>query len=173
MRSRGFRLTAVTGLLFYGIGCMCFWPSSVQQSFAGIIISNALIGIGCSLLEITANLFATLCGPPHRAAMRLCLSQAIQGVGGILALQMQTNETPESAAGRPINEKNPKLMKDFQWLYLGVGFAVFVYAAAIYCSNIPEFEYASINQHIPPSAVRNIILTCLQQQRTILPPHQL
>lgn len=137
MRSHGFCLTAVTGLVLYGIGCMCFWPSSVHQSYAGIVICHALIGIGCSLLEIAANLFATLCGPPNRAPVRLCLSQAIQGVGGLLALLMQTDETPES--GNPI--KNPHIMKEYQWLYLGVGIAVFIYAAGVYCSNIPEFEY--------------------------------
>ncbi len=52
---QGFKSTFMTGLAIYGCRAMSFWPSSVLKSYAGFFISNFIIALGLSCLEVAAN----------------------------------------------------------------------------------------------------------------------
>lgn len=134
-RRYGFKLTLVTGLLIYGSGCMCFWPSSVQGSYPGIFFSVIIIGIGCGTIETAANPFAALCGPQKHAEIRVNICQGFQGLGGLCALLLESAELYSS-----INNQNASDLVDVQWVYLAGAFVVFILAAVVYCLSLPEIK---------------------------------
>ncbi|KAI5778147.1 major facilitator superfamily domain-containing protein [Geopyxis carbonaria] len=134
-RRYGFKLTLVTGLLIYGSGCMCFWPSSVQGSYPGIFVSVIIIGIGCGTIETAANPFAALCGPQKYAEIRVNVCQGFQGLGGLCALLLETTELYSS-----VNSMTASTLIDVQWVYLAGAFVVFILAAVVYCLSLPEIK---------------------------------
>src|SRR5207244_217360 len=58
----GFKVTFITGLCVYCCGSLVFWPSAVLTSFPAFVVSNFIIALGLSTLEIAANPFIALCG---------------------------------------------------------------------------------------------------------------
>jgi len=81
----GFKGCYMVGLTVYACGTLVFWPSAVLTSFPAFLISNFLVGLGLSTLELGANPFIALCGPPEFAEVRLNLSQGIQAIGTIVS----------------------------------------------------------------------------------------
>lgn len=131
LKKWGFKATFITGLFIYGCGTLVFWPSAVLTSFPAFLVSNFIVGLGLSTLEIAANPFIVLCGPPKYAEMRLNLSQGIQAVGSVVSPLL---------AKRVLFKKlldAPSLI-DVQWTYLGIALFVVLLAVAFYYLPIPE-----------------------------------
>jgi MFS family permease len=51
----GFKATFITGLAIYAVGALAFWPSSVLLSYAGFVVSNFMLALGLSCLELAAQ----------------------------------------------------------------------------------------------------------------------
>ena len=81
----GFKASYMVGLSIYACGTLVFWPSAVLNSFPAFLVSNFIVGAGLSTLELSANPFIALCGPPEYAEVRLNLSQAVQAIGTIVS----------------------------------------------------------------------------------------
>lgn len=130
-RRYGFKATFITGLCIYGCGTLVFWPSAVLASFPAFLISNFLVGLGVSTLEVAGNPFIALCGPPEYAEGRLNISQAVQAIGTVFS----------PILARKILFKNvldaPSLI-DIQWTYLGIALFDFVLAVVFFYFPIPE-----------------------------------
>ncbi|KAF2665500.1 MFS general substrate transporter [Microthyrium microscopicum] len=127
----GFKACYVAGLCLYGCGTLVFWPSAVLSSFPAFLISNFMVGMGLSLLEIAANPFVALCGPQEWMELRLNLSQGIQAIGTVfsplLASKVLFKETTSA----------PSLI-DVQWTYLGIALFTIVLAVAYFYLPLPE-----------------------------------
>lgn len=130
-RRYGFKATFITGLCIYGCGTLVFWPSAVLASFPAFLISNFLVGLGVSTLEVAGNPFIALCGPPEYAEVRLNISQAVQAIGTVFS----------PILARKVLFKNvldaPSLI-DIQWTYLGIALFDFVLAVVFFYFPIPE-----------------------------------
>jgi MFS family permease len=85
LKRQGFKATFMTGLAIYAAGAMSFWPSSVLHSFPGLFISNFIIALGLSCLEVAANPFIALAGPGELSEARINFAQGIQGIGSIVS----------------------------------------------------------------------------------------
>jgi fucose permease len=85
LKHAGFKATFMTGLAIYATGAMSFWPSSILRSFPGFFISNFIIAVGLSCLEVAANPFIALAGPGELSEARLNFAQGIQGIGSIIS----------------------------------------------------------------------------------------
>lgn len=152
-RRWGFKACYTVGLSIYACGTLIFWPSAVLTSFPAFLISNFIVGLGLSTLEISANPFITLCGPPEYAEARLNMSQAIQAIGTILSPLLASKVLFTNATSNLIN---------VQWAYLGIAF--FTVALAVVYIYVPlpeatgeEMEEASKRLDIPRDATVSIV----------------
>jgi len=98
-------------------------------SFPAFLISNLISGIGLSTLEIAANPFIALCGPPEYGEARLNLSQGIQAIGGIVSPVL---------AQKVLFRLQADSLIDVQWTYLGIALFTYLLAVAYYYVPLPE-----------------------------------
>lgn len=127
------------GLAVLTVGCLLFWPSGVKASFGGFCGSMFVVGAGLSTLEVGADNFLAICGPPRYSEIRLNLAQGIQGVGSfvapLLASRVFFAKTIDDAAG----------LKNVQWVYLGVACFVALLIILFYLAPMPEVTDADMN----------------------------
>lgn len=127
----GFKATFMTGLVVYGIGTMCFWPSSVLASYGGFVFCNLVIAMGLSILEVAANPFIALAGPGELSEARLNFSQAIQAVASIFSPILADKVFFRTVDGR-------ESLFDVQWCYLAVALFVLFLALVFHYVPLPE-----------------------------------
>lgn len=128
-RHWGFKACYIVGLCVYACGALIFWPSAVLTSFPAFLISNFITGCGLSTLELGANPFIALCGPPEYAEARLCMSQGLQAIGTVLS--------PLLAQKVLFKASNDSLV-DVQWAYLGISFFTVILAVVFLYVPLPE-----------------------------------
>jgi fucose permease len=133
----GFKACYSVGLSIYACGTLIFWPSAVLTSYPAYLITNIFVGFGLSVLEVAANPFIALCGPPQYAEVRLLLSQAIQAVGTVIAPLI---------ANRAFFNKHydvPSLV-DTQYAYLGIALFTILLAVVYHYVPLPEATTAEL-----------------------------
>lgn len=130
-RKWGFKATFITGLCIYGCGTLVFWPSAVLASFPAFLISNFLVGLGISTLEMAGNPFIALCGPSEYAEVRLNISQAVQAIGTVFSPILAKKVLFKNVLDAPS-------LIDIQWTYLGIALFDFVLAVVFFYFPIPE-----------------------------------
>jgi fucose permease len=126
----GFKITIILGLCIFAVGSMVFWPSAILGSFAGFVVSNYIAALGLSTLEISANPFIALCGPPQRAEGRVNLAQAVRGVGSVAALLLANLVL--------FQETSISDLVDAQWTYLAIAIFSIALACFFYYYPLPE-----------------------------------
>ncbi|KAH4412447.1 hypothetical protein HBI25_054950 [Parastagonospora nodorum] len=148
----GFKACYMVGLSVYACGTLVFWPSAVLDSFPAFLVSNLIVGAGLSTLELAANPFIALCGPPEYAEARLSLSQAVQAIGTVVSPLL---------AKKVLFTANAESLIDVQWTYLGIAFFNIILAIIYFYIPLPEatdeeLEIASARMPIPRDATINI-----------------
>ena len=117
--------------MIYGTGTLIFWPAAVLTSWPAFLVTNFIIGLGLSVLELAANPFIALCGPADFAEVRLNLSQGFQACGTVfataLAKKVLFNDVHDAAS-----------LIDVQWTYLAISLFAFVLAFVYYAVKLPE-----------------------------------
>jgi fucose permease len=103
-------------------------------------------------LELSANPFIALCGPPEYAEVRLNLSQAVQAIGTVVSPLL---------AKKVLFTANAESLIDVQWTYLGIAFFNIMLAIVYFYIPLPEatdeeLEIASARMPIPRDATINI-----------------
>lgn len=151
-RHWGFKACYMVGLMIYACGTLIFWPSAVLTSFPAFLISNFIVGLGLSTLELSANPFIALCGPPEFAEVRLNLSQGVQAIGTVCSPLL---------ARKALFKAEADSLIDVQWAYLGISFFTVMLAIVYYYVPLPEatdeeLEDASARMPIPRDATFNI-----------------
>lgn len=125
----GFKACYMVGLSVYACGTLIFWPSAVLNSFPAFLVSNFITGAGLSTLELGANPFIALCGPPEYAEARLNLSQGVQAIGTIVSPLL---------AKKVLFPSNAQGLIDVQWTYLGISFFNICLAILYFYIPLPE-----------------------------------
>lgn len=144
----GFKACYMVGLSVYSCGTLVFWPSAVLNSFPAFLISNFIVGAGLSTLELSANPFIALCGPPEYAEVRLNISQGVQAIGSIVSPLL---------AKKVLFPADAKNLIDVQWTYLGISFFNILLAIVYFYVPLPEatdeeLEAATARTSIPRDA---------------------
>lgn len=80
----GYKNGIVVGLIISAFGSGLFYPAAVMASYPLFLGGLFLIGIGFSVLQITANPYVTILGPEETASSRLNLAQAFNSLGTTL-----------------------------------------------------------------------------------------
>lgn len=145
-RTWGFKACYMVGLSVYACGTLVFWPSAVLNSFPAFLVSNFITGAGLSTLELSANPFIALCGPPEYAETRLNLSQGVQAIGTIVSPLL---------AKKVLFPSNARGLIDVQWTYLGISFFNICLAIIYFYIPLPEAtdeELEAASQRTVPTA---------------------
>src|SRR5690606_19909139 len=81
----GYKNGMLLGLLISAVGCFLFYPAAVYSQYGLFLGALFVLGLGFTLLQITANPYASLLGPAEGASSRLNLSQAFNALGTTIA----------------------------------------------------------------------------------------
>ena len=81
----GYKRTMVTGVLVMGAGALLFWPAAVVPSYPLFLGALMVLACGITILQVAANPYVAVLGPPKTASSRLNLSQAFNSLGTTVA----------------------------------------------------------------------------------------
>ena len=81
----GYKNGLLAGLLIAAFASLLFYPAAQLQIFALFLTALFILALGFTLLQIAANPYVALLGPPETASSRLNLSQAFNSLGTTLA----------------------------------------------------------------------------------------
>lgn len=140
----GFKVTFIVGLCIYGTGTIIFWPSAVTNSYGGFMLSNFVVGFGLSVLEVGANAFMILCGPPQHGETRLLLAQGVQGVGSVISglLAQKVFFTSIDSVGFT----NSMTLINVQWTYLGITLLSVALGLFFFYMPLPEVSDSELQE---------------------------
>ncbi|KFZ24504.1 hypothetical protein V502_01020 [Pseudogymnoascus sp. VKM F-4520 (FW-2644)] len=119
------------------------WPSASFISLPSFLVSNIVTAIGISSLELAANSFITLCGPPQYGDMRLLFAQAMQAVGAAVS------ELIADEAFAPLIQKKRNLIH-VQWTYFSVALFTIVIALCFHYMPLPEASDDDLQEELQP-----------------------
>lgn len=77
----GYRRGIIIGLATAGVACLAFYPAASIQSYPLFLAALFVLASGITLLQVAANPYVTVLGPPATAASRLNLTQAFNSLG--------------------------------------------------------------------------------------------
>jgi len=102
----GYRKTIAAGLATTGVGALIFVPAATLPSYAVFLTGLFVLASGITTLQVAANPYVALLGPPATASSRLNLVQAFNSLGttvaplfgGLLILAQSTSGTAGAGA---------------------------------------------------------------------------
>lgn len=83
IRRIGYQKGAVAGLLIAGGGCALFYPASMS-GYGLFLFAFFVLASGITILQVAANPYVTVLGPPRTASSRLTLTQAFNSLGTVI-----------------------------------------------------------------------------------------
>jgi MFS transporter, FHS family, L-fucose permease len=81
----GYRRSLLTGLTIMAVGALLMIPAARLPSYGVTLTALFVIASGITLLQVAANPYVAVVGPPDRAASRLNFVQAFNSLGTTLA----------------------------------------------------------------------------------------
>jgi MFS transporter, FHS family, L-fucose permease len=77
----GYKKTMVSGLVTMGIGAFLFIPAASAPSYPLFLGALMVLAAGITALQVAANAYVSVLGPPETASSRLNLAQAFNSLG--------------------------------------------------------------------------------------------
>src|ERR1700720_3960320 len=81
----GYKKTMVAGLCTMGLGALLFIPAATVPSYPLFLGALMVLAAGITALQVAANPYVAVLGPPETASSRLNLAQAFNSLGTFLA----------------------------------------------------------------------------------------
>eukprot|EP01132_Coremiostelium_polycephalum_P020379 gene20379-24206_t len=81
----GYKKGIIAGIILSAIGCCLFYPAATFSVYGIFLSALFVLGLGFTILQITANAYVTLLGPEESASSRLNLTQAFNSFGTTIA----------------------------------------------------------------------------------------
>lgn len=81
----GYKKGIIAGILLSAIGCALFYPAASLSVYGIFLTALFVLGLGFTILQITANAYVTLLGDEEGASSRLNLTQAFNSFGTTIA----------------------------------------------------------------------------------------
>jgi len=130
----GYKSGIVMGLLLMGIGCFVFYPASVVKIYGVFLLGLFILASGITILQVAANPYVAIIGPPETAASRLNLAQGFNSLGHTIA--------PLFGAWLILQNKAVVDVTTVQGPYVGLAIALVVIAMIFRYLRLPVIEYA-------------------------------
>src|SRR5262249_6009061 len=97
----GYKKTMVVGVVVMGAGALLFIPAAMVPSYSLFLVALMVLAGGITALQVAANPYVAVLGPPETASSRLNLSQAFNSLGTAIAPylggRLILSATPKSA----------------------------------------------------------------------------
>jgi FHS family L-fucose permease-like MFS transporter len=143
----GYRISIIAGLIVAGIGALLFFPAARLPSYPLFLFAFFVLASGITLLQVAANPYVSLLGPPHLASSRLNLAQALNSLGttlapkfgGLLILSVAVlgaNELAKLPAAQQLAYKVQQAQM-VQLPYLGLAGVLFALAFVVWLFHLP------------------------------------
>jgi FHS family L-fucose permease-like MFS transporter len=81
----GYQRGIVVGLLIAGVGCLLFYPAAATRLYPLFLGALFTLAVGITILQVSANPYVAILGPPETASARLTMTQAFNSLGTFLA----------------------------------------------------------------------------------------
>ncbi len=81
----GYQRTMVIGLITTALGAVLFLPAATFAKYGFFLAAQVVLAAGITVLQVAANPYVTILGPPETASSRLNLTQAFNTLGDAVA----------------------------------------------------------------------------------------
>jgi len=148
----GYKPGIIFGLGLIFIGALIFVPAATSRTFELFLGALFIMASGITILQVAANPYVSVLGPPETSSMRLNLTQAFNSLGATLgplifgaiifsgaapAADYLQSLSPEDLEKYKIGEAHAVIGP-----YIGLAALVAVIALAIYLSKLPKIDSA-------------------------------
>jgi FHS family L-fucose permease-like MFS transporter len=167
----GYKRTMVLGLLTMAAGALVFIPAASLPSYGVFLTALMILAAGITALQVAANPYVAVLGPPETASSRLNLAQAFNSLGttigpflgGLLIL----NASPRNAEG--LRQMSTEALKAYRiheassvkLPYLLIALTLIVLATAIGMFKLPAMPGAERHGGTPKESLwkyRHLVL---------------
>lgn len=148
MEKIGYRKGIVFGLLTCATGALLFIPAASIQLYGFFLFALFVMACGQAMLEVAANPYVTLLGPPESAERRLNLAQSFNSVGAvvtpfigsafILSAAEYSREQLAAMSPAQIAAYRSSVVSTVRVPYLVIAGIFLAVAAMIYFAHLPE-----------------------------------
>jgi len=148
----GYKNSVVIGLAVTGIGALGFLPAASLLSYPLFLAALFVLASGITLLQVAANPYVSLLGPPHGASSRLNLSQAFNSLGtaiapkfGGLLILAGTVLTPVALAQLTPDQQTAYRLQQAHSVelpYIGIAVTLFLLAVVVHLFHLPSIQGA-------------------------------
>src|SRR5580693_9851703 len=154
MERIGYKKGILIGLLICSAGTLLFLPAAGSRQYPFFLLALFVMSSGQSFLEVGANPYVTVLGPPESSERRLNLAQSFNSVGAVLVpilgaafilsgveytAAQKAAMTPQELQSYITSETN--MVKTPYLLITGIFLLV---AALIYFATLPEVQPGKI-----------------------------
>ena len=148
----GYKRTMVLGLLTMGLGALLFIPAAGVPSYPLFLGALMVLAAGITALQVAANPYVAVLGPPATASSRLNLAQAFNSLGttiapylgGLLILTAapQSMETVRQMSAAALQAYRIQEASSVKLPYLTMGIALIVLGILIGLFKLPPMPQA-------------------------------
>jgi len=148
MEKIGYQKGILLGLLTCATGALLFIPAASVQLYGFFLLALFVMACGQGVLEVAANPYVTLLGPPETSERRLNLAQSFNSVGAVVtpfiggAFILSTLEysREQLAAMSPVqvNAYHTSVVNTVKLPYLIIAGIFLAVAVMIYFAHLPE-----------------------------------
>ncbi len=154
----GYKRTMVLGLATMALGALLFIPAAIVASYAFFLAAEIVLAAGITALQVAANPYVSVLGPPQTASSRLNLTQAFNSLGATvapyfgslvilsaapLALDQLRKLSPAARQAYQLHEAATVKMP-----YLGVALALITLSIIIGLFKLPQIQTEEDTQDI-------------------------
>src|ERR1700694_2330122 len=143
----GYKKTMVTGLFTMGAGALLFIPAASAASFPLFLVALMTLAAGITALQVAANPYVAVLGPPETASSRLNLTQAFNSlgttigpwVGGMLILGAATEsgDAVANMSAQTLHALRLQQAATVKMPYIIIGSALVIFAGLIGIFKLP------------------------------------
>ena len=158
----GYKRGIIVGLAVAGVGCLLFTPAASRAAYPLFLGALFVLASGITLLQVAANPYVTVLGPPHTASARLNLTQAFNSLGTtlapfagsmlILAVAVKPAEELQRMDAAQRAAYAVQQASSVQGPYIALAVALFAIAVVIALSRLPRIEEPAAPDDAPPQA---------------------
>ncbi|WJS93972.1 L-fucose:H+ symporter permease [Flavobacterium johnsoniae] len=156
----GYKTSIIVGLLVFAAGAFLFVPAADSRTYELFLFALFVIGCGLTILETSANPYATILGPAEASSKRINLAASFNALAAVVApfvgslfILSGTNHTKEQMAAMPETEKAAYLLGEAQAVkmpYIVLGTVLVLVAIAFYFMHLPSMKPKHTEVEVKP-----------------------
>jgi MFS transporter, FHS family, L-fucose permease len=150
MEKIGYKRGILMGLLICSAGTLLFLPAASSREYGFFLLALFVMSSGQSFLEVGANPYVTVLGPPESSERRLNFAQSFNSVGAVLVLTLGSafilsgvEHTAAQRAAMSALEVQSYITSEANMVkipYLVITSVFLLVAALIYFVHLPEVD---------------------------------